>query len=130
MGRKRAHAPLNVLLNGRLVGVLRREATGAVDFRYEADWLAWESTFPISLSLPLREDRYIGTPVINVFDNLLPDSDPIRKRVAERVGAEGTDAHSLLTALGHARWVSGGCRGLRKTRGVSETSAARRRHYG
>ena len=101
MGRKRAHVPLNVFLNGRLVGVLRREATGAIDFRYEADWLAWDSTFPISLSLPLREDRYIGTPVINVFDNLLPDSDPIRKRVAERVGAEGTDAYSLLTALGH-----------------------------
>jgi serine/threonine-protein kinase HipA len=101
MGRKRAHVPLNVFLNGRLVGVLRREATGAIDFRYEADWLAWDSTFPISLSLPLREDHYIGTPVINVFDNLLPDSDPIRKRVAERVGAEGTDAYSLLTALGH-----------------------------
>ena len=101
MGRKRAHVPLNVFLNGRLVGVLRREATGAIDFRYEADWLAWDSTFPISLSLPLREDRYIGTPVINVFDNLLPDSDPIRKSVAERVGAEGTDAYSLLTALGH-----------------------------
>jgi serine/threonine-protein kinase HipA len=69
-------------------------------FRYEADWLAWDSSFPISLSLPLREDR-IGTPVINVFDNLLPDSDPIRRRVAERVGAEGTDAYSLLTAMGH-----------------------------
>jgi serine/threonine-protein kinase HipA len=101
MGRKRAHVPLNVFLNGRVVGVLRREATGAIDFRYEANWLAWESTFPISLSLPLREDRYIGAPVINVFDNLLPDSDPIRRRVAERVGAEGTDAYSLLTALGH-----------------------------
>jgi serine/threonine-protein kinase HipA len=101
MGRKRAHVALNVFLNGRLVGILRRESTGAIDFRYEPDWLAWESTFPISLSLPLREDRYIGTPVINVFDNLLPDSDPIRKRVAERVGAEGTDAFSLLTALGH-----------------------------
>jgi serine/threonine-protein kinase HipA len=49
----------------------------------------------------LREDRYIGAPVINVFDNLLPDSDAIRKRVAERVGAGGTDAYSLLTALGH-----------------------------
>jgi serine/threonine-protein kinase HipA len=101
MGRKRAHVPLNVFLNGRVVGVLRREATGAIDFRYEADWLEWDTTFPISLSLPLREDRYIGAPVINVFDNLLPDSDPIRKRVAERVGAEGTDAYSLLTALGH-----------------------------
>lgn len=50
---------------------------------------------------PLREDRYIGGPVINVFDNLLPDSEPIRRRVAERVGATGMDAYSMLSALGH-----------------------------
>lgn len=101
MARRRAHAPLNVFLNSRLVGTLRRESTGAIDFQYAQDWLAWENTFAVSLSLPLREDRCIGTPVINVFDNLLPDSDAIRKRVAERVGAGGTDAYSLLTALGH-----------------------------
>lgn len=101
MARRRAHMPLNVFLNCRLVGTLRRESTGAIDFQYAGDWLAWENTFPVSLSLPLREDRYIGAPVINVFDNLLPDSDTIRKRVAERVGAGGTDAYSLLTALGH-----------------------------
>lgn len=100
MARKRAHVPLNVFLNARLVGTLRRESTGAIDFQYDQDWLAWDNTFPVSLSLPLREDRYIGAPVINVFDNLLPDSDAIRKRVAERVGAGSTDAYSLLTALG------------------------------
>ena len=101
MARRRIHAPLNVFLNSRHVGVLRRASTGAIDFQYAPDWLGWENTFPVSLSLPLREDRYIGTPVINVFDNLLPDSDAIRKRVAERVGADGTDAFSLLTSLGH-----------------------------
>lgn len=100
MARRRAHVPLNVFLNSRHVGVLRREATGAIDFQYGHGWLDWRGTFPVSLSLPLREDRYIGTPVINVFDNLLPDNDVIRNRIAERVGAEGTDAFSLLTALG------------------------------
>ncbi len=100
MARRRAHAPLNVFLNGRIVGVLRREATGAIDFQYATEWRDWEHSFPVSLSLPLREDRYIGTPVINVFDNLLPDGDVIRRRVAERVGAGGTDAFSLLAAIG------------------------------
>ena len=100
MARRRIHAPLNVFLNGRIVGVLRREATGAIDFQYATEWRDWEHTFPVSLSLPLREDRYIGAPVINVFDNLLPDGDVIRRRVAERVGAGGTDAFSLLAALG------------------------------
>ncbi|MHB8269150.1 type II toxin-antitoxin system HipA family toxin [Bradyrhizobium sp.] len=101
MARRPAHIPLNVFLNGRLVGVLRRESNGAIDFRYDRQWLDWESALPVSLSLPLREGRYIGAPVINVFDNLLPDSDVIRRRVAERVGAGGTDAYSLLAALGH-----------------------------
>jgi serine/threonine-protein kinase HipA len=101
MARRPTHIPLNVFLNGRLVGVLRRESNGAIDFCYDQNWLDWGPTFAISLSLPLREDRYVGSPVTNVFDNLLPDNDAIRKRVAERVGAEGTDAYSLLTALGH-----------------------------
>lgn len=101
MARRRARAPLDVFLNARHVGVLRREATGAIDFRYAPDWLGWSEAFPVSLSLPLREDRFVGQPVLNVFDNLLPDSDPIRRRIAERVGAEGADAFSLLSALGH-----------------------------
>ncbi len=55
---------------------------------------------PVSLSLPLREDRYIGAPVAAVFDNLLPDNAVIRKKIAERTEAGGTDAFSLLAALG------------------------------
>jgi serine/threonine-protein kinase HipA len=101
MARPKANTPLHVFVNGRRAGTLSREASGAIDFRYAPDWLAWQSTFPISLSLPLREDRYIGAPAINVFDNLLPDSDPIRKRVAERVGAAGADAYNMLAAVGH-----------------------------
>lgn len=101
MARRRSYAPLNVFINSRLVGVLNRASTGAIDFQYAQGWLDWSNACPISLSLPLREDRYIGAPVINVFDNLLPDSEAIRRRVAERVGAGGTDVYSLLAALGH-----------------------------
>jgi serine/threonine-protein kinase HipA len=91
---------LNVFLNSRLVGSLTRESSGAIDFRYDPDWLGWEHTLPISLSLPLREERYIGTRVSNVFDNLLPDNEGLRRQVAERVGAGGVDVYSLLEALG------------------------------
>ena len=48
----------------------------------------------------MREDRFFGDPVIAVFDNLLPDSDQIRRRLAERVRADGYDAYSLLAAVG------------------------------
>ena len=100
MVRRRTHIPLNVFLNGRLVGRLRRQASGAIDFEYDGMWLAWEHSFPVSLSLPLREDRFVGDPVVAVFDSLLPDDEQIRRRLAERVRAEGYDAYSLLAAVG------------------------------
>jgi serine/threonine-protein kinase HipA len=100
MGRKRSYTPLNVFLNLRLVGQLVREPSGGVSFAYARDWLEWEYRMPVSLSLPLQENRYSGAPVMAVFDNLLPDSDVIRRRVAERVGAEGVDAFSLLSQIG------------------------------
>lgn len=100
MARRRRRVPLDVYLNGRLAGRLRREASGAVDFQYDQSWLGWENAIPVSLSLPLREDRYIGEPVLAVFENLLPDNDDIRRRVAERSQADGSDAYSLLSAIG------------------------------
>lgn len=100
MGRRRRYVPLNVFLNSRLVGQLLRESSGAISFKYDNTWLEWQNTLPISMSLPLRKDRYIGAPVIAVFENLLPDNEPIRRRVAERVGAQGTDAFSLLSEIG------------------------------
>ena len=100
MGRKRTYAPLDVYMNRRKVGQYFRDPDGAFAFTYAAEWLAWENTLPISRSLPLRSERYVGPPVIAVFENLLPDSDDIRRRVAERVGADGVDAYSLLAQIG------------------------------
>jgi serine/threonine-protein kinase HipA len=98
--RTKKNPPLRVLLNGRDVGLLSRAASGAIDFKYDRDWLDWENAIPVSLSLPLREDRYIGEPVLAVFENLLPDNEKIRDRVAARVRASGTDAFSLLSKIG------------------------------
>ena len=100
MGRKRAYAPLDVYMNRRKVGQYFRDPDGSFAFTYAPEWLAWENTLPISRSLPLRAERYFGQPVIAVFENLLPDSDDIRRRVAERVGADGVDAYSLLARIG------------------------------
>lgn len=100
MVRHRTFTPLNVYLNGRLVGRLSRQASGAVDFRYDNSWLDWADSMAISLSLPLREDRYIGDPVLAVFDNLLPDNDVIRSRISQQVHTRGIDAFSLLSVVG------------------------------
>jgi serine/threonine-protein kinase HipA len=100
MARRRTRIPLDVYLNSRLVGRLNRQSSGAIEFRYDSSWLEWDHALPVSLSLPLREDRFIGDPVVAVFDNLLPDSEAIRRKLAERSHASGDDAYSLLAAVG------------------------------
>lgn len=101
MARKSKSMRLSVALNGRLVGTLDRAPSGAISFAYAPDWLRDERrAIPVSLSLPLREDRYTGAEVSAYFDNLLPDNDQIRRKVAEKVGAEGTDAFNLLARIG------------------------------
>lgn len=100
MARRRTHIPLDVYLNARLVGRLHRSAGGAVEFRYDENWLSWEGALPVSLSLPLREERYSGDAVITVLDNLLPDDEAVRRRVAERVRAESHSVYDLLSKIG------------------------------
>lgn len=90
-----------MFLNSRLVGQLRRETSGATIFQYDRSWLEWQPVLPVSLSLPLREQPYVGAPVLAVFENLLPDNDKLRRQIAARAHAEGTDAYSLLGAIGH-----------------------------
>lgn len=100
MGRRPVHVPLNIHLNARLVGCLGKESSGAIEFQYDGGWLDWESAIPVSLSMPLREDKYVGDAVVAVLDNLLPDNESTRRRLAERAHAPGSDAYSLLSAIG------------------------------
>ena len=100
MARNRTYPRLNVYQNGEIVGYLSKQPSGATEFVYAEDWLSNERAYPVSLSLPLQEDSFKGAPVIAVFENLLPDSINLRTRIAEKVGADGTDAYSLLAQIG------------------------------
>jgi serine/threonine-protein kinase HipA len=100
MSRPRQHVPLQVLLNNQRVGQLLKAPSGAIQFRYAGSWLSKNNAIPVSFSLPLREDAYQGERVVAVFENLLPDSERLRQRIAEKVGAKGTDAYSLLSEIG------------------------------
>ena len=56
------YEPLNVYLNSRMAGQLRRDISGAISFQCDPSWLEWEFVLPVSLSLPLREQAYSGAP--------------------------------------------------------------------
>ena len=87
-------------MNDRAVGALTKSPSGDTAFSYGPEWLQWDSAMPVSLSLPLQQRPHSGATVISFFDNLLPDSNIMLKGIAERVGATGTDAYSLLSAIG------------------------------
>lgn len=92
---------LNIWMNGERVGTWRvgRNARHRLD--YAPSWRASPRSRPLSLSLPFTADnRLEGEVVRNYFDNLLPDSDGIRKRISARFKTRGTDAFSLLQAIG------------------------------
>ncbi len=100
MARRPRSSRLNVFLNGRPVGVLERAASGAISFAYGEDWLTWPAAMPVSVSLPLSREIYRGAQVSHVFENLLPDADQVRERLAAEFKADGTDAFSLLEVAG------------------------------
>ncbi|NDW02457.1 HipA domain-containing protein [Salipiger sp. PrR002] len=99
MGRKPLRRGLDVHMNGRRVGLYSKAPDGAVSFTYDPQWTQ-EVGLQISRALPLRDGAQRGPQVIAVFENLLPDSPDLRRLIAERTGAAGTDPHALLAAIG------------------------------
>jgi serine/threonine-protein kinase HipA len=91
---------LNVLMNGRRVGYLRKSSSGAMAFQYVSEWLETLGARPISLSLPLKSGAYEGDRVYNFFDNLLPDSEQIRARIQARFQVASSQPFDLLAAIG------------------------------
>ena len=100
MGRKKRSASLFVSMNGESVGTLKRSSTGNLEFSYSRTWLESEKCRPISLSIPLGETVYSGNRVENFFDNLLPDSQPLRNRIQTRFGITSNRAFDLLWHIG------------------------------
>lgn len=91
---------LRVLLNGRLTGLLERNSGGGISFTYSPIWLNDPKAITLSLSLPLQKETYRGEVVRSYFNNLLPDSEPLLRKISERVGADGIGAYSLLSKIG------------------------------
>lgn len=100
MGRKRQAAELYVYMNGKKVGVLSRTSAGMLEFAYDPDWLESSLRRPLSLSMPLAKHKYTGAIVENFFDNLLPDSQPIRTRIQKKLGTASTREFDLLWHIG------------------------------
>lgn len=101
MGRRPSLRALDVWMNGDRVGTWTLQR-GEQLFAYDESWLEAPHRRPLSLSMPLRPSAqpYRTAVVQPFFENLLPDSVDIRRRMMERFGTGSTDACDLLEEAG------------------------------
>ncbi|MBL1141598.1 MAG: type II toxin-antitoxin system HipA family toxin [Proteobacteria bacterium] len=94
-------ASLYVYMNGYEVGEYIQHKSGAQEFIYSDSWLDHgDIAIPLSLSIPLTEKKHKGDTVYNYFENLLPDSKDIRRRIQARLGAKTEKPFDLLSFIG------------------------------
>lgn len=100
-GRPSARKALAVWMNGELVGQWTFSPRAGHAFTYVATWLDHPLGRPLSLSLPTEAGTVPirGGGVGSFFDNLLPDSPVIRKRLAMKFRT-GPQALDLLSEIG------------------------------
>ncbi len=75
---------------------------GQTELIYDLSWIQSDEGRPLLLFLPLSPDGAAlrGEIVLNYFDNLLPDSESVRRRIAQRFQTDSIDAFDLLQAIG------------------------------
>ncbi|EIJ0940906.1 HipA domain-containing protein [Vibrio vulnificus] len=87
--------------NNMLVGQFVQQSKTNLSFSYSDEWLAYDSAFPISLSLPLARGECSEFNALNFIHNLLPDLKEERLSLAHSVGVQSNDAFNLLSKIGH-----------------------------
>jgi serine/threonine-protein kinase HipA len=88
-------------MNGEYVGEWSSSPGKPQEFVYAEQWLDSLSARPLSLSMPLTDSAaYKGHVVEGYFENLLPDSGEIRRRIGQHVGAQSDKAFDLLEKIG------------------------------
>lgn len=89
-------------MNGDFVGTWTLKPGAPSEFNYDEAWVGSPQARVLSLSLPFRPDAspHRGDVVDFYFDNLLPESDAIRRRIRDQLALRSTGAFDLLAGIG------------------------------
>lgn len=100
--RSKNRQSLNVWVNGLLAGTWHAHKNRPQEFQYTEAWRNSQYGRMLSLSMPFQPGNlpYKGEVVEHYFDNLLPDSQEIRRRIQQNYGAGSSSPFDLLVEIG------------------------------
>lgn len=90
---------LVVLESGTRVGLLVGSADRGVVFSYDTEYLSSDDARALSLSLPLRLEKFSSKECLPFFTGLLPDGD-LKRKISEFLHVSESSTLKLLDALG------------------------------
>ena len=89
---------LPVYFEQRLVGTIPVDRLGP-GFIYDSGWIGLRGAFPISLTMPMRPERYGADIFLPWAANLLPENEQLRT-LGQFLGMARSDVIGLLSAIG------------------------------
>lgn len=113
---------LNVYLGANLVGLLEQDNDGELWFSYSPSWLESPHAVPLSVSLPLRQERFKRKECRPFFAGLLPE-ETSRKLVAQAFGVSEKNDFAILDKIGAE------CAGAVSLLQTDETPIIGKAHY-
>jgi serine/threonine-protein kinase HipA len=91
-------ASLPVYFEQRLVGTIHVDR-GGPGFTYASGWIGLRGAFPISITMPLKSERFAPDIFLPWAANLLPESEQLRT-LGQLLGMARSDVVGLLSAIG------------------------------
>ena len=91
-------ASLPVYFEQRLAGTIHVDK-GGPSFTYSPSWVGLRGAFPISITMPLRSERFAADTFLPWAANLLPESEQLRT-LGQLLGMARSDVIGLLSAIG------------------------------
>ena len=92
-------ASVPVWFDGLAVGQVDVAADGSLSFRYADRWLQTAGAFPLSVTMPLRDDLYPSDVISPWLANLLPEEDQL-KVLTRSLGLDQADVLAVLAEIG------------------------------
>lgn len=82
-----------------IVGHIEVQDDGRLSFQYDNRWLATKASFPLSVTIPLKEHAYSDHVITPWLANLLPEEQQLLT-LSRALGLSSTDALAILKEIG------------------------------